>query len=341
MKFKAVFQDHMPSKGKTIKLHKFLSHFLDSVYRLGHPKHYHAQQFEAQHRHTKALARAGNFRPDSQGQTVAHMIKVQKRLEVMHAMEAEDIGYQADAKKEYMTAHKVANMYGVDTLMGKGTKVSSWRATGNNRGYTKHLPAALQAYERRTNRSLCPAITTHQSAIVRTIPSWNPTANFSLLQTIRASGRFHGRAWYDGVQYCHHRNAVLQHGIVRCIFSVSIHGQEEPEDKDSDEYKEHCDMVQLALVQKLRPCRSQTSALGARGNTHLSCEHVGTGENRLAVFEVIPLCNIIRRAYLMPDYDDKEGHTYYHDTYKWDRYEKDNRSLAELEGGRYQNGVIT
>lgn len=55
--------------------------------------------------------------------------------------------------------------------------------------------------------------------------------------------------------------------------------------------------------------------------------------------QVIPLCSILRRVYVLPDFTDKD---YYHvSVFRWPASEPDTRKLAELEGARYNMGVIS
>lgn len=330
----------MKSEGNTIKLHMFLRHFTDSIYRLGHPRHYHASPYEARHVMTKALARAGNFKLDGEGQLISHMVEVQRRNEVAKILDDELQGQTETEKKQYNTAHKQASTHGVDMLFGDVQKVAYLSLETKGNKYTKALPEALRKYSSR--HDVDPYIHIYKSAIVRAVPDGE--ANFSILQTIRACNSFHRRPCYDSVQYLKSNSNAPQYGVLRCLFTVSIQGEQKPDDMTSEEYREYSGKTKLALVQRLTKQADQRGMLAAMGNTALQWPGSRATGSYVPEYEVVPLCDIVKRIYLVPNFAKGENR-FYHNVLKWDRTDKDARRLVDIEGhstegGRYNNGII-
>lgn len=331
-----IFMPHMKTKGNTLKIHKFIAHFPSSIYRLGQLKHYHAQFYEALHRHTKALTKAGNFKADASGQTIAHMVKMQRRTEIATAMETEMYSASGEEKKEYQTAHTVATTYGVDAMIGAHTRVV-WlglETTGNQ--YTKCLPGQLKEWRFKAAVEITPHIRIYKSAIIRAVPWWKEDADFTVLQTVRACAKFHNKPWYDGVMY--NTAGGQQYGILRCILAVELSNERAPSDGADPAYSIYKEQTQLALVQKLKTVRT-SNLLTKHGCIHLAVEGLKKDGSGNATYTLIPLSEILRRVYLMSDFQKPKTHMY-HNIWKWDRYVKDDRTLAELEGSRYRNGVV-
>lgn len=240
-------------------------------------------------------------------------------------------------RKKYDTAHSIASSYGVDAVIGQATRVVwlSLEAGGNQ--HTSLLPAQLKDWVFKASTNISPHIRIYKSAIVRAVPWWDEEADFSVLQTVRACDSFHGKPWYDGVMYS--TSTGQEYGVLRCIFTVDLTNEKAPCAPTAPTYATYTSKTQLALVQKLKTAKTK-NLLTKHGCTHLVYDGLKPDGSGNGKYIVVHLSGITRRVYLMPDFSKPKTHLY-HNIWKWDRHEKDNRTLAELEGGRYRNGVIS
>lgn len=341
-KFTQVVLPSMKAGGNTIKLHKFLAHFKHSVVRLGHPYHYHANPYEALHTLVKIIARAGNFRPDEEGQTIESMVNAERRLELAVGLEM-PLGY-VKRDKAYQTAHKTAQSLGMDVMVSAGKQYDLTTNPGAQGTYRSELAKLLPAYAAKNNMHINNFIKEHRTAVVCSVLPW--VNELSVLQEIRAAENFYNKPWFDCVQYQYkagpRSRVTQQHGIVRCLFTVNLRGTKEPSQDDAEQYREFKQKTQLMLVQCLEK-RDSSCVLARLGCTPMKLE--GWTNNTVpsqynARYRIVPLCDVIRRVYLIQDYKHSHNAHFFINPFKWDRTLKDGRSLAEKEGPRYMNGVI-
>lgn len=121
--FTKLFVQHMGSKGHTMKMHRYVHHFLDSVQRLGHSRHYSAQMYEGHHRVTKALSKAINYHADASGQTTALLVRAHRKREIAIRSGLDLTDAAGEEKGTYQTAFTRAIQQCKPILVGEGQRI--------------------------------------------------------------------------------------------------------------------------------------------------------------------------------------------------------------------------
>lgn len=121
--FTELFAPHMPSKGNTMKMHRYIHHFLESVQRLGHSRHFSAQMFESHHRSTKALSKAINNHADASGQTTAMLVRAHRKRDMAIRIGTDLNEAAGEERGTYQTAFTRAVQQGTSVLVGEGQRV--------------------------------------------------------------------------------------------------------------------------------------------------------------------------------------------------------------------------
>lgn len=175
---------------------------------------------------------------------------------------------------------------------------------------------------------------------------------------MRGTHDFYSKPWYGSVEY-QGRNGTVQYGRVMCILQMQRcrKRRRRNEQQETDEQEDTNNSLRVALIQKLQKTATSPANPGSAATLkqHLvaaGCAHLQFSGTRMQggvctvdhQYELIPIDDIIRRIYLVPDYTslDKAGNTryYYMNCFKYDRNVKDTRTIAEKEGDLYLEGKV-
>lgn len=175
---------------------------------------------------------------------------------------------------------------------------------------------------------------------------------------MRGTHDFYSKPWYDSVEY-QGRNGSSQYGRVMCVLQLQRcrKRRRRNDQHEEDDHDGNNNSLQCVLIQKLQKTATVPAEPGSPATLrqHLvaaGCVHLQFAGTRMQngvctvdhQYELIPIDDIIRRIYLVPDYTsrDKEGNIryYYMNCFKFDRYVKDSRTIAEKEGDLYLEGKV-
>jgi len=187
-----------------------------------------------------------------------------------------------------------------------------------------------------------------------------------LLQTVRATPSFHGTEWFDS-------GAVGVEGQVepvycqfRCFFTIKLQGYDEDESSrrryqmrtekevDADESGQ-----MFALVRYYRPGDGRAhdllhddgnirlewkvrrpGAVSGRRRHYQQIAEPGLQAAQDKGYAVIPMACVIRHVYVTPDFAQGDGN-FHLSKCRWAGGTTDSRTVAQLEGARYNMGYIT
>lgn len=306
-KFNASFKRHlapvMPSKGNTLKYHK-LSHVTQSIRRLGHPREYSAQFYEASNKQQKTSYNGTN-KKKTKGKFLKDMVTHQSiRLAVSTVS---SFNVEAEVKRR-SSAYLEASKTGENTMASCVVLSLPLMPDGNVpldvEDKVKQYIEDMGDYSE-VARAVCakvspagadvPIARVRSTAVLSASVPWMDEE--TELQTVRACPAFHGKPYYDRVVYVPQGTRTRRYGELRLIFKIREHATG--------------GMVDMVCIRSMSETK-HVDLLVRNGCTHLQL----TSE-----YEVVPLRDVSNRIYIVPDFDRMEsGVPYFHICrWKWNR----------------------
>lgn len=297
--FHALIAPLMKQEGHTLKYHK-ISHVTDTIRRLGRLSEYSAQFYECSNKQHKNAYNASNRRV--YGDPLQQITANQTLMEVF----GEHTTFNAEGslkrrQSAYMTAHET----GGNAMAAKATvripTTPDATLSQSVQAYIEQLgdfndvrDAVVKYFSNETPRLLV-----RSTAVLNARVEWLD-ADSGELQTIRATPDFFSRPYYDTVmfQYTTRGRTNSRYGQVRMIFKA----------RDPSTSIMH-ELACMRLFQEQDTTRNVLISAG--------CVHLAWPMTRL--YMVVPLDEIVRRVYLVPDFTRRDAEFYYVSSFKWNR----------------------
>lgn len=135
-----------------MKMHRYIHHFLQSVQRLGHSRHFSAQMYEGHHRITKALSKAINYHADASGQTTALLVRAHRKRELARRIGTDLSEAAVEETGTYQTAFTRAVQQCTPVLVGEGQRINMSDVSAGTCEISRqqpelqHLPGMIAEY---------------------------------------------------------------------------------------------------------------------------------------------------------------------------------------------------
>ena len=329
MKYLARF---LPSEGNTIKRHRWIAHFVQTVRLLGHPRNYSSQLFEAQHATDKRLYRSSARRP----KTLISGIIRHRNIAELFTMPP--LQRMIDSR---VSSREAAASSGNNTLVKTGIPISIQDLKKTDASFDGDQKAMLEA---RPDLKEIPTLL-HEcitgsyislyAEIPNRLPSWDDTilvvnsgtilANSVpgsdgniMLQTIRATHNYNGKPQYTTCEVCVTRRrgitANQQPHVpceVRALFTATVDGRAMP----------------FAFIEEFKSARPDQSNDILAQNGCLLLEKKKEMPSR---YRVVPLSEVVRRLDIVPPLGEKST-LYRLNTLQWNPLRSPAQVMQDLE----------